>query len=145
MYFIDMNNKKYILIIGGIILLIIFLYVMISRLQMTTGPDGLPITVTPSPLPTITPVVINYIVPTLAPEIRNELLYPIKFEDITVEYKSRSGTFLIYFQGDQNAAVQTVNRFFTDLNINQDLYKIEYRTLDQVTLPPRVEVSEVQE
>ncbi len=140
-----MNNKKYILIIGGIVILIIFLYVMINRFQMNLGQDGLLETTTPSPLPTITPVVINYIVPTLAPAIRNELLYPIKFEDITVEYKSRSGTFLIYFQGDQSAAVQTVNRFFTDLNINQDLYKIEYRTLDPVTLPPRVEVSEVQE
>ncbi len=141
MYFIDMNNKKYILIIGGIVLLIIFLYVMINRVRMNIGQDdNLLVTTTPSPLPTITPVVINYIVPTLAPEIRNELLYPIKFEDITVEYKSRSGTFLIYYQGDQNAAVQTVNRFFTDLNINQDLYKIEYRTLDTVTLPPRVEV-----
>ncbi len=118
---------------------------MINSFRMNTTEGDLLETTTPSPLPTITPVVINYIVPTLAPTIRNELLYPIKFEDITVEYKSRSGTFLIYFQGDQSAAVQTVNRFFTDLNINQDLYKIEYRTLDQVTLPPRVEVEDVQE
>lgn len=135
-------QKKYYFIIGGLIVLILILLLIINKL-----PGNLPTTLQPSLItptetiyPTITPVEINYVVPTMPPELQTELLYPITFENITVEYKSRSGTFLIYFQGDQEIARESVSRFLNDLNINQDLYRFEYRTLDQISLPPRVEV-----
>ncbi len=131
---------KYYFIIGGLILFIVILSWVINnfRTQPTETIDE--ITPTQTLGPTITPVQINYTFPTLAPNVQQELLYPIEYENMTIEYKPRSGTFLMYYRGNLNQATEVSGRFFSELNIDPNSYRVEYRSLNPISLPPRVEV-----
>lgn len=135
-----MNRKSYLLIIGGLIVLIVVLSIIVNRFRVIPSEEEeAQLTPTEIPGPTITPVKINYTFPTLVPELQAEFRYPFKYENMTIEYKSRSGTFLIYYQGDLTLATESTDRFFSESNLNMSQYRVEYRTLDPISLPPRVE------
>lgn len=131
---------KYYFIIGGLILFIVILSWVINNFRTQPTETNDEITPTQSLGPTITPVQINYTFPTLAPNVQQELLYPIEYENMTIEYKPRSGTFLMYYRGDLNQATEVGGRFFSELNIDPNSYRVEYRSLNPISLPPRVEV-----
>lgn len=135
-----MDRIKYYLIIGGLILFIVILSMVINSFRSQPSENGENITPTQPLGPTITPVQINYVFPTLAPALQQELIYPIEYDNMTIEYKPRSGTFLMYYRGDISTATTTGNRFFAEENIDPNSYRVEYRSLEPVTLPPRVEI-----
>ncbi len=133
-----LNSKFKYWVIGGLILIVIILYIAIQRLA-TTPPDENGISPTPTEFfpPTITPVQVRVTVPPLSEANKKELQYPVKFEGITVVYKSNSGTFLIYHLGDPSIAEASFARFMQRLAINPSLYLVDYRSLEPGILPDR--------
>lgn len=133
----SMNKKNY-FIIGGLIIVIIILMWIVRVITNRPQPIS---EVEPSPLniPTPTAVqisIINNIAPTLPTEIKDELRYPVDYEEITVEYKPDSGTFLVYYNGDKTIAEESFNEFFSRFGLNKDEFTIKFRSLEPISLPP---------
>ena len=127
------QTRKKIIIIVLIIIFSIILLMM--RFMMKTNlqePSPLPIAVTLSP-----EVVVHYSpYPTIPPIIQPRLKYPMKFNSVTVEFRPRSGTFLVYYEGPVDAATKDYFGFMDRLGLKPEDYSVEYRSLEPISLPP---------
>jgi hypothetical protein len=133
-----LNSKLKYAVIGGLVIILFILYLAVQRLT-SRQPDQEEVSPTPAEVfpPTITPVDVRSTIPTMSAENKKELQYPVKFEEITVVYKSQSGTFLIYHLGDPAIAKASFTRLMQQMSINPALYLVEYRSLEPDPLPPR--------
>lgn len=119
-----------------IIVLVISIGLIFTALRLTIkkpSPDAELILVSPtlsqdfpeySPYPSIPPLVVQ------------ELKYPVIFNSVTIEFKPRSGTFLVYYKGPKEIATQDYLNFMNSLNLNPIEYRVDYRTLELISLPP---------
>jgi len=122
------------IIIASLIVVVILLMLVIRFFpKKTTTSQQQTDTSTPSihqEMPTYAPY------PTIPPPLLPELEYPVIYNTITVEFKPKSGTFLIYYDKDEGAAKRDFAAYIDTLGLPKDQYRVEYRSLELITLPP---------
>lgn len=134
------TKQKVIIIVGVLVILLILLMVLVSRVSRNqTSENGTTITPTVTIDPTqIIQQITFYPTPENTPLGRLKKLHaiPQKYQDITIEYKPRSDTFVIYYQGSQATAEQSFQNYIRLNNVSG--VRSEYISLDgvSVTLPP---------
>lgn len=132
-------NKKFI-IVGMALILILLVIIFLLRI-LDTNEDTNPSVVIPTDIvsPTITkvPIITSSQLPA---NIYNELKEPVKFEDITIDFRPTTETFVIYYSSEISKAQDSFQRFLINIELN-DTVKTEYRSLIHVTLPPRVNIN----
>lgn len=72
-------------------------------------------------------------------EAVSELTQPMRLENITIEYKPKSNTFVIYYTGDEETARNTFQDYITSKDIETEV-KTLYISLDPITVtsvPPK--------
>lgn len=74
--------------------------------------------------------------PTIPSSIQPEIQYPVIFNSITVEYKPRSGIFLVFYEGPIDRATKDYYDFMDHLHLIPTDYSVEYRSLEPVSLAP---------
>jgi len=133
--YIQKNNKIIILIlILGIMVLVVSIQQFISKESQIPEQTPSPLSPTTT-IPTIEPQYISPY-PTIPPSIKPDLQYPVNFKSITVEFKPRSGTFLIYYNGPIQTAQDEFEEFMNRLSLSKEDYPFEYRSLEPISLPP---------
>jgi len=118
------------------ILVTIFIALNLNKKQVSTIPS---VEVTPtSSEPTImVPTEIIYSpYPTLTENLKEELQYPVDYQGITVEFRPKSGTFLIYYDEELSQAETKFQSYLNSLGLVKENYRNEFRSLKNDPLPP---------
>ena len=136
------NQKKIIILAIGIAIFIIIalniIFVLVSRQTKSTE-----IKVNPTPFDTsqlkitVSPTTKAFSISPLK-ELKNQLTDPVIHQDITIEYRKHSNSWIVFYNGDKEAAVLTLTSFFqAHLVDDYSSEDIQYIPLDVTIAPNR--------
>lgn len=123
-----MNKKIYTIIVVLIVILLVMVVLINSLRQKSKDQSSekiSPTNVVPSPTLIPSPAVI--------PTGNLPANTPVKFEDITVEYRSGSNIYVIFYRGNRSLAEQSFRRLLTRQQISNGV-KTEYISLDPISV-----------
>ncbi len=127
-YFEDSKHRKVIILLIFTLLFIIATTYILSSKQKDTSNNSdsissIPLNITPKP--------------NLPLSRFEEFKYPLKFENISVEYRPKSGTFIIYYQGLKGPAEDSFRKFMRKKALLFRDYNTDYRSIDLISPMPR--------
>jgi hypothetical protein len=132
-----MKYKNYYIIISAVcvILILVFMYLIVRRNRQSTATQSEVTPAVSSVVPTSSQSFVTPVTSSLT-TLKQSLTQPVIYKDLTIEYRKKSDTFVIFFSGDKQQAEETVKNFFKSNNVfSLEGLKIDYESLD-MTLPP---------
>lgn len=126
------NNRRIVITISGLVIILITLVTAVFIIDRPNKPQVTDVTPTPTVL----------VAPTLVKtsNVKVALSQPVKYKDITAEYRPKSNTFIIFYKGSQTTALEIFKELLAQYEYIGDIdnLKIEYFSLDppDETEPP---------
>lgn len=139
----DQNERKIVIIsITACLILVVILNMIILLSAKRHRDSSYPITTTSQVSPFITQGSKSPLTFTESPrelqKLKAVLTSPIKANNLTIEYRKNSNTWIIFYNGDKTVAEKNVADFFTSHNVS--IYSSE--VFDYISLDPPKETGE---
>ncbi len=125
-------------IIIGLVILVIILIILI-QVFLRINNKNIPNTPSKDKLTTIPTEIVFSPYPTVLPNMLPNLEYPIKVNESTIKFRPKSGTFIIYFNGEKESAERDYIQYVASLGLNINDFRTDYRSLKPKELPHQYE------